>query len=134
MVSHQRTREADSAVLQQCRCRATQREWADRGVGSTPQRGQAGRRVGSPVSGHVGAVMSLLRMLCVCCVCCVVQADDEVHDFEGGGGESGASHTFPMQAGNLKKNGFAMLKEKPCKVGDVGEGGRERETPTHHAR
>ncbi|CEL99909.1 unnamed protein product [Vitrella brassicaformis CCMP3155] len=46
-------------------------------------------------------------------------ADDEVHDFEGGGGESGASHTFPMQAGNLKKNGFAMLKDKPCKIMEI---------------
>ena len=30
--------------------------------------------------------------------------------------DSGASLTFPMQAGSLKKGGFAMLKGFPCKI------------------
>ena len=30
--------------------------------------------------------------------------------------ESGASQTYPMQVGSLKKGGYAMLKGKPCKV------------------
>nr|AZL94375.1 putative N-acetyl-beta glucosaminidase [Nephromyces sp. MMRI]AZL94377.1 putative N-acetyl-beta glucosaminidase [Nephromyces sp. MMRI] len=34
------------------------------------------------------------------------------------GGDSGASHTFPIQAGAIKKNGHVMLKDKPCKVVD----------------
>ncbi|KAH0486732.1 MAG: uncharacterized protein KVP18_005031 [Porospora cf. gigantea A] len=31
---------------------------------------------------------------------------------------AGASHTFPMQAGAIKKGSFVMLKGKPCKVVD----------------
>lgn len=42
-------------------------------------------------------------------------SDDEQH-FDVG--TSGASHTYPMQAGAVKKNGHVMLKGKPCKVVD----------------
>lgn len=31
-------------------------------------------------------------------------------------GDSGSSHVYPMQAGNVKKGGYAMLKGCPCKV------------------
>lgn len=31
-------------------------------------------------------------------------------------GEAGSSHTYPMQAGNVKKNAYAMLKGFPCRV------------------
>nr|AZL94369.1 putative N-acetyl-beta glucosaminidase [Nephromyces sp. MMRI] len=34
------------------------------------------------------------------------------------GGDAGASHTIPMQAGSIKKNAFVMLKDHPCKVVD----------------
>eukprot|EP00916_Digyalum_oweni_P005296 GHVL01009279.1.p2 GENE.GHVL01009279.1~~GHVL01009279.1.p2 ORF type:complete len:165 (-),score=33.49 GHVL01009279.1:874-1368(-) len=45
-------------------------------------------------------------------------SDDEAHvDFEGG--ESGASHTTPCQAGTLRKGGHAMLKGKPCKIMEI---------------
>ena len=30
--------------------------------------------------------------------------------------ESGASMTYPMQVGSLKKGGYAILSGKPCKV------------------
>jgi len=30
--------------------------------------------------------------------------------------DAGASVTYPMQAGAIKKNGHVMLKQKPCKV------------------
>merc|ERR1711964_591238 len=39
-------------------------------------------------------------------------SDDE-HDF--GGGDAGASHTVPKQAGDLRKGGYAILKGHPCK-------------------
>ncbi|EKX74023.1 eukaryotic translation initiation factor 5A, putative [Theileria equi strain WA] len=32
------------------------------------------------------------------------------------GGDAGASHTIPVQAGAIKKNSFVMLKGHPCKV------------------
>ena len=30
--------------------------------------------------------------------------------------DSGASQTFLVQAGNLKKGGYIVIKNKPCKV------------------
>lgn len=43
-------------------------------------------------------------------------ADDD-HTFETA--TSGASHTFPMQAGEIKKGSHLMIKEKPCKCVEV---------------
>ncbi|KAL4462878.1 hypothetical protein ABPG72_011134 [Tetrahymena utriculariae] len=34
-------------------------------------------------------------------------------------GEAGSSLTYPMQAGNIKKNGYAMLRGFPCKVTEM---------------
>jgi len=33
--------------------------------------------------------------------------------------DSGASHTYPMEAGQIRKGGFIMIKNNPCKVSDV---------------
>lgn len=33
--------------------------------------------------------------------------------------DAGSSHTYPMQAGSLRKGGHMMIKEKPCKVMDI---------------
>lgn len=39
---------------------------------------------------------------------------DEEHEFHGG--DAGASETYPSQAGNLKKGGYIVINERPCKV------------------
>merc|ERR1711915_639834 len=43
---------------------------------------------------------------------------DEDNHFESKA-DAGASKTFPQQAGTIRKNGYIMIRGKPCKVVDV---------------
>ncbi|KAL6984906.1 hypothetical protein U1Q18_018286 [Sarracenia purpurea var. burkii] len=40
---------------------------------------------------------------------------DEEHQFESKA-DAGASKTYPQQAGTIRKNGYIVIKNRPCKV------------------
>ena len=42
-------------------------------------------------------------------------SDSEEHHFESKA-DAGASKTYPQQAGTIRKNGFIVIKGRPCKV------------------
>merc|ERR1711879_534410 len=44
-------------------------------------------------------------------------AEDENTTFETG--DSGASHVYPMQCGDLRKGSHVMIKGHPCKMGEI---------------
>ena len=46
-----------------------------------------------------------------------MSSDDEQPTFETA--DAGSSLTYPCQVGSLRKNGHAMIKEKPCKIVDL---------------
>ncbi|CAN6184261.1 unnamed protein product [Urochloa humidicola] len=45
-------------------------------------------------------------------------SDSEEHHFESKA-DAGASKTYPQQAGTIRKNGFIVIKGRPCKVVEV---------------
>ncbi|CAN0923574.1 Eukaryotic translation initiation factor 5A-4 [Linum grandiflorum] len=48
----------------------------------------------------------------------VATMSDEEHHFESKA-DAGASKTYPQQAGTIRKNGYIVIKNRPCKVVEV---------------
>jgi translation initiation factor 5A len=44
-------------------------------------------------------------------------SSDDVETFESA--DAGAAPTFPLEAGQIKKGGYIMIKDQPCKVTNV---------------
>lgn len=49
----------------------------------------------------------------------LTMSDSEDHETTFEKVASGASATFPMQCSALRKNGFVMIKSRPCKIVDM---------------
>ena len=67
----------------------------------------------------VPSVLNVLHIMLLRVFVVVVQSDGEDHDFTGT--DAGASNTYPVRAGEVKKGSFVVIKEHPCKVGQ-GQG------------
>ena len=52
--------------------------------------------------------------------------DGEHHDVHFESADAGASLTYPQQAGTVRKNGFLVIKGRPCKVSVSGVSDRIR--------
>lgn len=55
----------------------------------------------------------------------VKMADTAGHDVHFESADAGASLTYPQQAGTVRKNGFLVIKGRPCKVSLLGTSRRD---------
>jgi len=46
-------------------------------------------------------------------------AEDGEHDHDFASASAGASLSFPMQCSALRKNGYVLIKNRPCKIVDM---------------
>lgn len=68
-----------------------------------------------PRGAHRGSIVSFSVPCCLIYLSAALSPPQTDHEtFENA--DAGASHTFPQQAGTIRKNGFMVFKGRPCKV------------------
>ncbi|KAG5190007.1 translation protein SH3-like domain-containing protein [Tribonema minus] len=45
--------------------------------------------------------------------------EEQLNNYDFTSSDAGASHTFPMDAGQIRKGGYIVIKGRPCKVANV---------------